>query len=84
MGQVRLSPGLLHLGQEVIQDHQPPGPGIVKLVSQFPGAQERVQRHHHRAQAQGGMVSYHELRTIREQDGQALPWGQALVFESPG
>ena len=84
MGQINLPRTSCHLGQEVIQDHQPPGPGIAELVGHFLGAEQRVQRHHHRAQAQGGMIGHHELGTIGEQEGQALTRGQTLAFEGLG
>ena len=68
----------------MIQHDQPLRPGIVELVSHLFGAEQGVKRHHHRAQAQSGVISHHELGAVGEKDGQAVARGEPLVLEGPG
>ncbi len=68
----------------MIQNDQMLRPGIAQLVGHLFGAEQRVKRHHHRAQAQGGVISHHELGAVGEKEGQAVARGEPLVLEGPG
>jgi len=84
VGQIDPGPNFFQPGQKVIQEHQALGPGIRQLMGQFFGAQEGIEHHRHRAQAQGGVVGHHQLGAVGEENTQAVPGGQTQIFQGAG